>query len=47
MKKTGFYIIKDKFFDDMSAPYLQGNKAGGGTDRIIIALKIQVPEYTG
>ncbi len=28
MKKTGFYIIKDKFFDDMSDPYLKGNKAG-------------------
>ncbi len=26
MKKTGFYIIKDKFFEDMSAPYLKGNK---------------------
>ena len=28
MKKTGFYIIKDRFFEDMSAPYLKGNKAG-------------------
>ncbi|MDE5818634.1 MAG: hypothetical protein K2N41_07270 [Lachnospiraceae bacterium] len=28
MKKTGFYIIKDKFFEDMSDPYLKGNKAG-------------------
>ena len=28
MKKTGFYIIKDKFFDDMSEPYLKGNKSG-------------------
>ncbi len=28
MKKTGFYIIKDKFFDDMSEPYLKGNKEG-------------------
>ena len=28
MKKTGFYIIKDKFFEDMSDPYLRGNKAG-------------------
>ena len=34
MKKKGFYIIKDKFFEDMSDPYLkevrpisQGNKA--------------------
>lgn len=28
MKKTGFYIIKDKFFEDMPDPYLKGNKAG-------------------
>ena len=28
MKKTGFYIIKDKFFEDMHDPYLKGNKAG-------------------
>jgi hypothetical protein len=28
MKKTGFYIIKDRFFDDMPDPYLKGNKAG-------------------
>ena len=28
MKKTGFYIIKDEFFEDMSDPYLKGNKAG-------------------
>ena len=28
MKKTGFYIIKDKFFEDMLDPYLKGNKAG-------------------
>ena len=27
MKKTGFYIIKDKFFKDMQDPYLKGNKA--------------------
>ena len=26
MKKTGFYIIKDKFFEDMSDPYFKGNK---------------------
>lgn len=26
MKKTGFYIIKDKFFIDMQEPYLKGNK---------------------
>ncbi len=25
MKKTGFYIIKDKFFEDMPDPYLKGN----------------------
>lgn len=28
MKETGFYIIKDKFFEDMPDPYLKGNKAG-------------------
>ena len=28
MKKTGFYIINDKFFEDISDPYLKGNKAG-------------------
>lgn len=28
MKKTGFYIIKDKFFEDMPDPYLKGNKVG-------------------
>ena len=28
MKKTGFYIIKDKFFTDMQEPYLKGNKEG-------------------
>ena len=28
MKKTGFYIIKDSFFEDMEEPYLNGNKEG-------------------
>lgn len=28
MKKTGFYIIRDTFFEDMSDPYLKGNKTG-------------------
>ncbi len=28
MKKAGFYIIKDTFFEDMDEPYLKGNKAG-------------------
>ena len=28
MKETGFYIIKDKFFEDIPDPYLKGNKAG-------------------
>ena len=28
MRKTGFYIIKDPFFEDMSDLYLKGNKAG-------------------
>ncbi len=26
MKRTGFYIIEDKFFEDMPDPYLKGNK---------------------
>ena len=28
MKKNGFYIIKDKYFEDMSNPYLKRNKTG-------------------
>jgi len=28
VKKTGFYIIKDSFFEDMDEPYLKGNKEG-------------------
>lgn len=28
MKKSGFYVIKDKFFEDMDDPYLKGNKSG-------------------
>ena len=28
MEKNGFYIIKDKFFEDMNEPYLKGNKPG-------------------
>lgn len=28
MKKTGFYIIKDEFFECMNDPYLKGNKSG-------------------
>ena len=28
MKKTGFYIIKDKFFEDICDPYLKQNKSG-------------------
>ena len=45
MKKTGFYVIKDQFFEDMADPYLKGNKAG--IDRIIIVLKMQIQEFTG
>lgn len=26
MREKGFYIIKDKFFEDMQQPYLKGNK---------------------
>ena len=28
MKKTGFYIIKDEFFNQMNDPFLKGNKKG-------------------
>lgn len=28
VKKHGFYLIKDSFFEDMKDPYLKGNKAG-------------------
>ena len=28
MVERGFYIIKDKFFEDMDDPYLKGNKEG-------------------
>lgn len=28
MKKTGFYIIKASFFDDMDEPCFKGNKEG-------------------
>ena len=31
MKKTGFYIIKDKFFDDIPDQYHKENKAGNRT----------------
>ena len=26
MKKSGFYIIKEQFFEEMNEPYLKGNK---------------------
>lgn len=28
MRKTGFYIIKESFFEVMDDPYLKGNKEG-------------------
>ena len=28
MRKSGFYVIKDKFFEDMEDPYLKNNKTG-------------------
>ena len=28
MKKAGFYMIKDSFFEVMSDPFLKGNKQG-------------------
>lgn len=30
MNKTGFYIVKDRLFEDMTDPYLKGNKVGNG-----------------
>jgi hypothetical protein len=45
MKKTGFYIIKDQFFEDMPVHISKETKRE--TDHIITVLKIQVPEYTG
>ena len=45
MKKTGFYIIKDKFFEDM--PTRISKVIRLEIDRIITVLKIQVPGYTG
>ena len=45
MKKTGFYIIKDKFFEDMPDPYPKAIKKE--RDLIIIALKIQIQEFIG
>ena len=26
MKRAGFYLIKDRFFEEMQEPYLKGNK---------------------
>ncbi len=45
MKKTGFYIIKDRFFEDMPDPYLKGNKEA--IDHIIIVLRIMLQEFIG
>ena len=28
MEKKGFYLLKEKFFEDMADPYLKGNKQG-------------------
>ena len=45
MKKTGFYIIHDKFFEDISDLYLKGNKEGNRPQ--YYCFKIQVQEYIG
>lgn len=54
MKKTGFYIIKDRFFEDLlRTDFLKicqtriSKEIRQEADRIIIVLKIQVPGYTG
>ena len=28
MRETGFYVIKEQFFEDMNEPYLKHNKSG-------------------
>ena len=45
MKKIGFYIIQDKFFEDIPDSYLKGNKEA--IDHIIIALRIILWEFIG
>jgi|GEM_PF-7127493 len=45
MKKAGFYIIKDKFFEDMADPYLKEIRLG--IDHITIVLKIEIQGYIG
>lgn len=45
MKKTGFYIIKDKFFEDMLIRISKGIRQETGL--IITVLKIRIPEYIG
>ena len=45
MKKTGFYIIKDKFFEDMPDRILRGIREA--IDHIIIVLKIMLREFIG
>ncbi len=45
MKKTGFYIIKDKFFEDMQIRI--SKEIRQETDCIITVLKIRVQGYTG
>ena len=45
MKKTGFYIIKDKFLKICQTRILREIRLE--IDRIITVLKIHVPGYTG
>lgn len=45
MKKTGCYIIKDRFFEDIPDPYLKENKLE--TDHNITVLKLRISGYTG
>lgn len=45
MKKSGFYIIKEQFFEDMNEPYLKEIKKK--TDHTIIALRMRIQEFTG
>ena len=45
MKKAGFYMIKDSFFEVMSDPSLK--EINKGIDHIIIALKMMNQEFIG
>lgn len=47
MKKSGFYIIKEQFFEEMNEAYLKGNKKENRPHHTIIALRMRTQEFTG